>query len=249
MLMELEDEKIVSALENIGLSKNEIIVYLDLIKVGKSSAGDISKRTKIHRPNVYDNVENLTKKGIVTKTVEENRKVFYPVPPKDLLGYLKQKEENLRKVIPKIEELHHKPKEERKVTILEGFPSIRNIFISFVESGEPIYIYGLPNIPETLEGFVKYFHEKRIEQKICLKAIYNKDAEKRVREINKMEFSEGRYLTSKYDSNVTTCIWGNRVSFVFWDTPMSVILVENDSLAESYKNYFEILWNEAKMSY
>ena len=102
----MENEEIILSLESIGLSKNEVIVYLDLLGVGKSSAGDISKRVDIHRSNVYDTVEKLIKKGIITQTFEENRKVFYPISPKKLLDYFKQKEYDLetnKEILPRLD--------------------------------------------------------------------------------------------------------------------------------------------------
>ena len=42
----MEEDKVIDVLESIGLNKNEILVYLDLIRIGKSSAGNISKGQK-----------------------------------------------------------------------------------------------------------------------------------------------------------------------------------------------------------
>tara|TARA_Y100000296_G_scaffold84834_1_gene119224 strand:+ start:10164 stop:10352 length:189 start_codon:yes stop_codon:yes gene_type:complete len=61
----MEENKVIGVLESIGFSKNEISIYLDLIRIGKSFAGDISKRTEIHRSNTYDILEKLLEKGIV----------------------------------------------------------------------------------------------------------------------------------------------------------------------------------------
>ncbi|MHA1703915.1 MAG: TrmB family transcriptional regulator [Promethearchaeota archaeon] len=246
----MDKTRIIAALEAIGLHKNEILIYIDLIKIGSSSAHDIATRTKIHRPNVYDTLEKLTKKGIVTQSIEKNKKIFYPVSPKSLINYLKQKEYNLQEIIPEMEKIHSKPKEERKVTMSEGIRSIRNILDSFLEIGEPIYVYGIPkNAIEDLGGFIRDFHERRIKKGISMKHVYNKNAYERIKELNNLELTEAKYLPSLYDTTTTTNICGNKVVLIFWEDPVCAIIIENASIANSYKKYFDIVWEEAKMNF
>ena len=53
------NENILNLLKDIGLTQREAEVYIALLKMGKSSVLDISKNVKIHRTNIYDNLENL----------------------------------------------------------------------------------------------------------------------------------------------------------------------------------------------
>jgi sugar-specific transcriptional regulator TrmB len=246
----MDESKITEILESIGLHKNEILIYLDLIKIGSSSAHDIATRTKIHRPNVYDTLEKLTKKGIVTQSIENNKKVFYPISPKSLMSYLKQKEYDLQTIIPEIEKIHSKPKDERRITMSEGIRAIRNILDSFLEMEQPIYVYGIPkSANEELGGFIEDFHQRRIEKKIPMKHVYNKNAYKRIKELNNLEFTEARYLPSLYDTTITTNICGNKVVLFFWENPIYAIIIENQSVANAYKKYFDIIWEEAKIGF
>jgi sugar-specific transcriptional regulator TrmB len=246
----MEENKITETLESIGLHKNEIMVYLDLIGVGRSSAHEISHRTKIHRPNVYDILDKLVKKGIVTQSIENNVKIFYPVSPQNLLNYLKQKEFELKKIIPEIEKIHSRPIEKRRVTMSEGIRSIRNILNDFLEIGEPIYVYGIPKSAiEELGGFINDFHKRRIKKGIMMKHIYNKTALKRIKELNKIDYTEARYLPSFYDTRITTNICGNKVVLFFWEEPACAITIENSAIANAYRRYFEIIWEEAKTDF
>ena len=243
----MDENKITETLESIGLHKNEITVYLDLISVGRSSAHEISHRTKIHRPNVYDILDKLIKKGIVTQSIENNKKTFYPVSPKNLLNYLKQKEHELKKIIPEIEKIHSHPPKKRKVTMSEGIRAIRNILDDFLEIGETIYVYGIPKSAiEELGGFISDFHKRRIAKKIKMKHIYNKTALQRIKDLNQIEYTEAKYLPSFYDTRITTNICGNKVVLFFWENPVCAITIENSAIANAYRRYFDIIWEEAK---
>jgi hypothetical protein len=167
-----------------------------------------------------------------------------------LLDYLKQKQEELRKIIPEIEGIQNKPKEHRRVTVSEGLNSVKNILLHLLDSGEPIAIYGTPKeVVEILGGFANEFNDLRIEKKIQMRHILGADSIKRVRELDEMDFTEARYLPSSYNSMISTNICGEKVVLVLWEMPISTIVIENKAVAETYRNYFEILWNEAKIQY
>ncbi|MDP7520635.1 MAG: helix-turn-helix domain-containing protein [Candidatus Pacearchaeota archaeon] len=246
----MEEDKVIDVLESIGLNKNEILVYLDLIRIGKSSAGNISKRTKIHRSNMYDILEKLVKKEIIDQITENEKKFFYPKEPRDLLNYLKQKEEELEKIVPEIEKIQNKPKEERKVSITEGLNPVKNIIMQFLDSEKSIDVYGTPKEAEDLlGGFIPEFHKLRIKKKIPMRHIFGIDSLKRVRELNEMEYTEARYFPSSYNSKISTNICCDKIILILWDMPVSAIIIENKQVAETYKNYFEILWESSKVTF
>ena len=69
------------ALRKIGLTENEIKIYLDLLKSGTSTAYEIGKRTGIYRVHVYDKLEQLMDKGLVTYVYRGAKKFFQATNP------------------------------------------------------------------------------------------------------------------------------------------------------------------------
>ena len=53
-------------LSKLGFSPSEIKVYLHLLKTGSSYANKISSETKINRTNVYEALDRLTSKGVIS---------------------------------------------------------------------------------------------------------------------------------------------------------------------------------------
>ena len=64
------------SLKDFGLTQNEEKVYLKLLEIGSSSAGLLIKKTGMHRAAVYDNIDSLTEKGLVSHVIKANRKYF-----------------------------------------------------------------------------------------------------------------------------------------------------------------------------
>ena len=61
-----------TALEKAGLTKIESKVYLSLLDLGPSLAGQISKHSGIHRRSVYDALDRLAEKGLISYIVKNN---------------------------------------------------------------------------------------------------------------------------------------------------------------------------------
>jgi len=82
--------------------------------------------------------------------------------------------------------------------------------------------------------------------KIPMWHIYNHDATERIDFLNKMSYTKAKSLPQRFDSKVSTVICGDEVVIVAWISPVMTIQIKNKLLSESYKNYFNILWESAK---
>lgn len=80
-------EAIENTLQDLGLSRNEIQVYLYLSIYNERKASEISKALDLHRTNVYQILRDLEKKGIVSSKLEKPLK-FFAVPFEEAIDIL-----------------------------------------------------------------------------------------------------------------------------------------------------------------
>ena len=78
-------------LKEIGLNEKEAIVYIALLKLGKSSTQIISKETGINRISLYDILNYLIEKGFANLIIENKIKHFFAISPKNILNKIKKK--------------------------------------------------------------------------------------------------------------------------------------------------------------
>ena len=97
---------ITETLMDFGLTPIEIRVYLALLKLGVSKAGKIAKEAQLNRTTTYDALKRLIAKGLVSYVVEANRKVFRPENPKKFKEILKEREEDIDDILPKLNMLY-----------------------------------------------------------------------------------------------------------------------------------------------
>ena len=63
-------------LTSLGLSPSEIKTYLHLLRTGRSYVNKLSSELKINRSNIYEALERLIAKGLVSFIVRNNVKWF-----------------------------------------------------------------------------------------------------------------------------------------------------------------------------
>ena len=114
-------------LRKIGLTDNEIKIYLSLLKSGSRTAYQIAKDTGIYRVHVYDKLEQLMNKGLVNYVYKGAKKHFQATHPTKIQQFLEDKkkqielqEQEVNIILPKLEALTNLPREDTFVEVFKG---------------------------------------------------------------------------------------------------------------------------------
>jgi HTH-type transcriptional regulator, sugar sensing transcriptional regulator len=234
-------------LTDIGLSQNEAKVYLCLLNLGLSSITQIADNCKLHRANVYDSMKKLINKGLAAYLQKDNVTLYEASNPQSLLRIVKEKEIKIRNILPQLMLSKKFSEKKGEAHVYEGVNAFVRILYGFLEHNEPILIYGIPKLaPNLMKTKIPHFHTERIKLKLPMKHIYNHDAKSRIKYLNKLPYSEAKYLPSSFDSQVSTNICGDTVVLTLWSNTVISIQIKNKDLADSYKQYFKLLWDNAK---
>jgi DNA-binding MarR family transcriptional regulator len=236
-----------NVLQELGFTKNESKVYLSLLYLGCCSAGKIAEHCKMHRTNVYDSLERLRDKGMVSVITQNETKMFEAAEPANLANLLEEKKARLNSVLPQLL-LDKQLASKASASVHEGLTAFKMILYSLLEYNEPILVFGIPAIvPDLVKSWINHFHAKRAAKKIKMLHIYNENAKERIEFLNTQPYTEARYLPHQLDSCVTTQICGNEVDIIHWlSEPITIVQIKNKPFADAYKKYFEVLYKTAK---
>jgi sugar-specific transcriptional regulator TrmB len=231
----------------IGFTKNESKVYFSLLKKGLSTTSEISSNTSIHRTNVYDCLERLIEKGLVNYIHKERKKYYQASNPNKIKDILNEKERKFQEILPTMLNFKKNIPQNELAEIHRGMKAVRMILYEFLRKKNQILVYGIPKIALTLmEDFILLYHKKRIKRKIIMKHIYDENATKRINQLNKMQYTYARYLPKMKNSPVSTNVCGDEIVFILWGENPYIIQIKNKQIANSYKNYFDLLWKISK---
>ena len=231
-------------LQDLGLTKSESVVYLALLRIRSGLAGDITKKTGIHRRNVYDALERLVEKGLIGYVLQNNRKYFQVKEPERFMEILDNKRIAFEKILPKLKTRYDDAEVKQEVMILKGKNGLKTAFDDQIRVGETIYIYGASEKYASVLKYYSYSHRrKRLEKKINVRIIFDESARA---SIKKMPLAEIKFLPKEYSGVTATVIYGNRVQLFIWAEDPFVMMIESKDVADSYKKFFNILWRTAK---
>lgn len=237
-------ENIMEMLKEIGLSNKESEVYLGLLKNSPISGGELSKLLNLDRTHTYNLLNNLVSKGLASHILKQRKKLFTATSPINLLNEVEKKRNLISSIIPSLKDLQASKHEVSSVKILEGKEGLRDVVRMLFESKDKdICVYGgTGKSYEALKYEMPHIAKKTGTQHIKGRIITGKELKGKL-------FTKLKNFKIKYIDELTpssTMIFGDRVSINVFDNKIFVIIIESKEVADSYRNYFEYLWKQAK---
>ncbi|MEK6825670.1 MAG: helix-turn-helix domain-containing protein [Nanoarchaeota archaeon] len=238
-------------LREIGLSDNEVSIYLSLLELGEVLASRIGEKARMNRTQTYDILESLIAKGLVSYVIKENRKYFSAVTPERIEEYLQEKkkaiqeqEKKLKGILPRLIGLQKSAKTQTKAEIYHGKEGIKTVYSDILRNAKEYYLLGgTGKIAEILEFYFLHHEKERIQKKIKLRALFNSSM-KNLPIATQRKFFEARFLPDQFSSPIPILIYNNKVVSIIWSEPLAIV-IENKEVAQTYSQYFELLWKQA----
>lgn len=224
-------------LKKIGLTEKEALVYLKLLKFGKSGASDLAKSLSIDRRTIYDVLDKLFLNGYVSQHKVNGISIYSPVDPKMLLEDLKEKEEELRLAIPNLLALS-KPST-FEVDVFKGRRGMKLIMQDICNNSDEHYSFGtLSETRDLGEDIIINFLDDLNTKNHKERVLYEKGSK-----ITKIENGEYKELSKDIIPPITAVIYNYTVALFIFDDDMSVIRIKSKKVFEAYKKYFNSFWN------
>ncbi len=235
-----------SVLEGIGLSKNEISVFLKMLQLGESKAGAIISKVNLQSSAVYNAINSLVAKGLVSYIKKGQIKYYKAASPETIADYLDTKKEEYMKVLPELKKFM--PTEIENVEFYKSFRGIKTLLAELLKDSRPKDIYRFFSIEDEKE--YKLATEKvydlqksvRKENKIITRGLF---AEKLRSLAGVSSITQKKYLNFPLPPN--TQMLNDKVAIITWkgEEP-SGILIRSKDIYETYIRFFEHLWSVAK---
>ena len=241
-------------LKEIGLSLNEAKVYEALIKLGESSVQILSDKSKVHRRNVYDALNKLIDRGLVSEVIEKSEKKFKAINPTRLLDLIKEKEEKINKILPSLEKDFVENEEKEEAYLYRGIEGFKNYLKAILETKETVYFIGAKAfwLDERLQYFLPNFEKQRKKLGIKFMHLFDHEIKKEKPEILKIVGKPYKFLPKEYSSTTAVDIFGPYVvTFVGVDAgklqeePL-IFVMKSRKLAEGYRKFFQFMWDNSK---
>jgi HTH-type transcriptional regulator, sugar sensing transcriptional regulator len=242
-------------LKELGLSKGEISVYTATLEIGISTLNKIQEKTGIERRNIYDILNKLIEKGLITYTIEKGKRTYQSTHPNKILEEIEKKEKSLKELkeqVPKMEDLFDFSKPEVRAEVYRGDESIKALFTEVLEFKESHWIGGnsFENYKTTSKNLITWFGHwmnKRVEKKhemydLVDYGTFLKGLEPNKTTKHKKQFYHYCQLPKKMNSPMVVIIFGNKVAQILWSKKPFAFVLESEEIKESFMKYFNYFW-------
>ena len=239
-------------LEYIGLTPRESYVYKALLVLDLTTVGPLVKESGIPSSKIYETLDRLMAKGFVSTIIKNGRKHFQASPPEQILAFIEEKKEKIKKeLIPQLKILQV-GRNHYEATLYEGKGGIKAIYERMLletKKGETIQVIGAPlRAQELFQDYIFHWNNRRVHNKVKLRIIYTLEAKSYGRIRSKLGLTKVKHLKEDNLAPAWVDIFGDCVVIfdLSQDTPRA-FLIKSPSVASNYRNYFEIMWKNAKV--
>jgi HTH-type transcriptional regulator, sugar sensing transcriptional regulator len=253
-------DRVRQVLLNLDLSDKEADVYLQLLQAGTSPASAVAQRTGMTRSTAHYTCQQLSKKGIVARTMKNTVFLFSAEPPEKLEYLIEQKRNELdrrrdalREVLPEMHDMLNEHPVLPRVRFFEGATDLmvayKQIIDDIPEGGEILgYVYPLDPVHHGDEHYhiIETFKQNRLKKNISIRYIaapspmseeLQKDDErvKRQTRIGMDMHFKGQPVEILIYADKICCVSAEQsVLFAF--------MVQHTSITEMHKAAFELAW-------
>lgn len=241
-------------LEKLGLSKNEAKLYLVLLRLGKANSAELARESGIHRINIYDVLNSLVSKGLVSFITLAKSKTFKPESPERLKETLNEKLSMLEKELPEMLQAFNAKKEPCEVSVLRGVEGKKAQFEEIARSAKDtvnrVFIpHGLISLErQPYKTVLHKWFERLSKQKVETRTLLldTSEARQRVKQFKDINGYHARFSKEIKFAPVSWDVCSDLLFLTFHTEPYLIIRIKSKEIANAFKNSFEIMWKAAK---
>lgn len=237
-------------LREFGLRENEIKIYLLLLKFGVQNASTIASKSGLSRPYVYDALERLQEKSLVSVISVKDKKHFQAADPMYLQEIAQQRLENINSILPQMQTLQRMSNDEIKVELHKGTNGYRTLLhdiVATIKKNDEVLIFGIDD--EELVGMGRHV-EIALQQYLAkarrLKITERLIARKGMKPHPEAQTTKYKFLDPAIIGNTAFEVYGNKLAIFLKGNPDYLILITSQQVADTYRKQFEVLWGFAK---
>ncbi len=240
-------------LQSIGLNNKEAKLYIAGLQLGPASIQNLAKASNIKRSTVYEVIESLQEKNLISVTPKNKRKLFSMQEPENLILFLKQKENILEQILPDLEAIKNTEAKKPAIRYFEGIEGLKQIYEDMIKKPGEIFAMTAPRhkISKTIFDYLANdWNKRRVKNDIFIKRIDNVISSTKLltgKKISrKNDLEEIFYFPDEnYPFSVGIYVYRQKVAFIsYQDQEMVGIIIRSSEINKTVKSCFDLFWNK-----
>ncbi|OGX32324.1 MAG: hypothetical protein A2787_10225 [Omnitrophica WOR_2 bacterium RIFCSPHIGHO2_01_FULL_48_9] len=241
-------ERIENTLIDLGLTRNEVLIYLANLKLGSSRVEEISRKAGILRTTAYDVLDSMVRKGFSASVIKSGVRYYSVTEPRQIIGLLDEKKKKVEEIMEDLEGMKKSVIAKPKMQMFEGKDGLKSVYSDILSTGKDLMGYGNAELSmKVLTYFLPTFIKGRVKIGMRSRLIVERsETGIEFKKTDKSQKRETRFLDSTKSMETIFYIYGDKVAILtFVSKEPIAIIIENKEIADSQRILFENMWKMA----
>lgn len=241
--------KYITLFERLGIPEKTAKIYLDLLEHGTSSIAEISRRTTLHRPEIYRAIPLLTEETLIREVTRGKRTLYTALSPERIDEMIREFERRNTPLIGELMRQYERLDKNISVSYQEWRPWVSRVFSDIVDTlpkGAVFYRVSAERDIERSNTYLPSDYRAKRDKKQLERMVISSGqaADPKIKRLERdivripQEYDE-------FDQDVTMTIYGDKIAYIDYTHEHSII-IENPMIAEFQRKLFLLLHKKLK---
>lgn len=229
----------------LGFSEKEALVYLALNEIGASPASTLAKKIKLKRTSMYDILNNLLRKNLIT-AFKQGQYTYYAIDDINKIFYHQRDKVTLAKTV--IQQLKENQKNTQGVDVIyykgrEGYIEMYNDIL-IKTPPEAVAWMNLNTFYAPVNPvFEEEWTKKRINKKIAVRLLLqDSPASRKFQQEDEKLQRQSKIIPTQFPFNTSCILYENNVTFFDSSGGFTGIRINHREFYVMQKQIFEMNW-------
>jgi sugar-specific transcriptional regulator TrmB len=221
-------------------------IYLALLEFGSASVQDVAERAGVKRTSVYNVLDDMKSRGLLTVLDHSGRKLLVAESPENIVAYEQKQARKAQDILPELSALYALPGAKPKARYYEGIAGLKQMYDATIVAGESIVAFS--DYEKMFAVMTKeYMYDyalRRAEAGVTIRSIAKPGVEAiQVSELDADQKRETRIYAGDFEFDTEINIYGNHVAFFSFRRPYAGVIIEDRAVATTMRSIWNIVWN------
>ncbi|MBI4993030.1 MAG: hypothetical protein HZC26_02755 [Candidatus Magasanikbacteria bacterium] len=241
-------------LKKLGLTEKEAKIYLAALELGADTIQNVARKAELKRPTVYVLVDELIRKGLLSRKPMPRGDVFIPENPENLKNVLKERELALGDALPFLRAIYNVEKGKPQVQIYEGINNMHRVYLDMIwkSKTEILFFSSIKKIyeamPDLLESWLANFNARK-DKPLTTREFINPDPidiEYGLKVV-KTGLAQVRVIPKEFKHlfvGTDNAIFEDKLVVVSFEQKLFTTIIQSQAIADTMRALYELAWKK-----
>lgn len=237
----------VKIIKELGLPEQEAEAYLALLRLGGGLASTIAKEMGVKRTTVYAILQSLAAKNLVLVYFRKSRKYYHPIPPHKMAAIFEKKLDIFKHLIPTLSSMEKKQDQLFGLRFIETKEELKQFYLDIREEyksrrKDKYCVISSDVSWENIDPeFFRQYRKDRARIGIKTQMLFSEDSRENLKKTTE-PLREYKFLPKDYNLKSSINIFHDKVLIVDIKSDSLAVVISIQTMVETFKAVFEILW-------